>query len=121
MDVKRVLSHFDFQLSAIFITLRLNVFLDPNSEKTDYLMPSSLFHIHAILKLAPCSPLSIIGENECGAHFLQLYRKNEYGAPHLICYFMILIRTVLPCNEKNIGINICSVFWQFHTIVRIEL
>ena len=43
-------------------------------------MPSSPFHIHAILTLATCSPLSIIGENECGAHFLQLYCKNEYGA-----------------------------------------
>ena len=27
------------------------------------------------------SPLSKIGENAFGAHFLQLYRKNEYGDP----------------------------------------
>ena len=47
-------------------------------------MPSSPFHIHAILKLATCSRFSIIGENECGAHFLQLYCKNEYGAPNFL-------------------------------------
>ena len=57
-------------------------------------------------------PLSKIGENAFGAHFLQLYRKNEYGDP--IFYFMILIRTVLPFGEKKIGTNLCSVFWQFY-------
>ena len=30
------------------------------------------------------SPLSKIGENVFGAHFLQLYRKNEYGDPHFL-------------------------------------
>ena len=30
------------------------------------------------------SPLSKIEENVFGAHFLQLYRKNEYGDPHLL-------------------------------------
>ena len=30
------------------------------------------------------SPLSKIGENAFGAHFLQLYRKNEYGEPHFL-------------------------------------
>ena len=30
------------------------------------------------------SPLSNIGENAFGAHFLQLYRKNEYGDPHFL-------------------------------------
>ena len=30
------------------------------------------------------SPLSKIGENAFGAHFLQLYRKNEYGDPHFL-------------------------------------
>ena len=58
------------------------------------------------------SPLSKIKENAFGAHFLQLYRKNEYGAP--IFYFMILIRTVLPFSEKKIGTNLCSVFRQFY-------
>ena len=28
------------------------------------------------------SPLSKIKENAFGAHFLQLYRKSEYGDPH---------------------------------------
>ena len=30
------------------------------------------------------SPLSKIGENAFGAHFLHLYRKNEYGDPHFL-------------------------------------
>ena len=30
------------------------------------------------------SPLSKIGENAFGAHFLQLYRKNEYDDPHFL-------------------------------------
>ena len=30
------------------------------------------------------SPLSKLGENAFGAHFLQLYRKNEYGDPHFL-------------------------------------
>ena len=75
-------------------------------------MPPSPFHMHTCRFETLPSPLSIIGENACGAHFLQLCRKNEYGDP--IFYFMILKRTVLPFNEKKIGINLCSVFWQFY-------
>ena len=45
------------------------------------------------------NPLSKIGGNAFGAHFLQLYRKNEYSDPPF--YFMILIRTVLPFNENK--------------------
>ena len=63
-----------------------------------------------ILKLAPLSPLSKIGENAFGAPFLQLYRKNDEGDP--IFYSMILIRTVLPLNENKIGINLSSVFFE---------
>ena len=32
------------------------------------------------------SPLSKIGENAFGAHFLQLYSKNEYCDPHFLFY-----------------------------------
>ena len=32
-----------------------------------------------------------------------------------IFYFMVLIRTVLPFDEKKIGTNLCSVFWQFNS------
>ena len=58
-------------------------------------MLSSPIHIHAILKLAPFPSQG----NAFGAHFLQLYRKNEYADPHFL--FMILVRTVLPFNEKR--------------------
>ena len=43
-------------------------------------MLSSPFHIHAILKLA----LVPSQGNAFGVHFLQLYRKNEYGDPHFL-------------------------------------
>ena len=55
-------------------------YLDVNSIKTDFLILSSPFH-H--FETRP-SPLSKIGENALGAHFLQLYRKNEYGDPHFL-------------------------------------
>ena len=45
-------------------------------------------------------------------YFLQLYRKNENGYPHF--YLMISITEMLPFNEKKIGKNLCSVYWQFH-------
>ena len=32
------------------------------------------------------SPLSKIKEKAFGAHFLQLYRKNEYGDPHVLIH-----------------------------------
>ena len=63
------------------------------------------------------SSLSKIGGNAFDAHFLQLCCKNEYGDPN--SYFTFLIRTVLPFNEEKVGINLCSVFWQFYSIVRI--
>ena len=43
-------------------------------------MLSSPIHIHAILKLAPFPSQG----NAFGAHFLQLYRKNEYADPHFL-------------------------------------
>ena len=43
-------------------------------------MLSLPFHIHAILKLA----LVPSQGNAFGEHFLQLYRKNEYGDPNFL-------------------------------------
>ena len=64
--------------------------------------------IHAILKLAPVL-LQKIGKNVFGGQFLQFCCKNENGRnPHFSFY--VLIRTVLPFNEKKIGTNLCSVF-----------
>ena len=58
-------------------------YLDVNSEKTDFLILSSPFRIHSVLKLAPVVAQKI-KENAFGAHFLQLYCKNEYGDPHFL-------------------------------------
>ena len=58
-------------------------YLDINSVKTDFLILSSPFCIHSIFETRP-SLLSKIKENAFGAHFLQLYRKNEFGDPHFL-------------------------------------
>ena len=58
-------------------------YLDVNSVKTDFLILSSLYDIHSILKLAPVLSQKS-AKNAFGAHFLQLYRKNEYGDPHFL-------------------------------------
>ena len=81
-------------------------------------MLSSPFHIHAILKLAPV--LSQKSEEMYLVHtFCSSISKTSTVTP--LFYFMMLIRTVLPFNEKKIGINLCSVLWQIYQIVQIEL
>ena len=57
-------------------------YLDVNSVNTDFL--NTFFPLSHTWHFETCpSPLSKIGENVFGAHFLQLYCKNEYGDPHL--------------------------------------
>ena len=58
-------------------------YLDVDSVKTDVLILSSPFHKHSILELAPV--LSQKSKKKTfGAHFLQVYRKNEYGDLHFL-------------------------------------
>ena len=57
-------------------------YFDVNSEKTDYLMPSSPSTDTCRFKTRP-SPLSIMGENACGAHFLQRHKNDPLGTPAL--------------------------------------
>ena len=46
---------------------------------------NTFFPLSRTFYFETCSgPLSKIGENAFGAHFLQLYRKNEYGDPHFL-------------------------------------
>ena len=65
MDVELVLTFFDFHLSVIFITLGSNydTSVDLNSIKTDVLMLSSPFHVHAILPYSPQS--SVKNRRKC--------------------------------------------------------
>ena len=58
-------------------------YLDVNSVETDFLILSSPFHIHSILRLTPVLSQKI-AENAFGALFMQLYGKNEYGDPHYL-------------------------------------
>ena len=69
------------------------------------------FHIHSILKLAPV--LSQIREK---MHLVRTFCSStaKTNALNPILYFMILMRTLLPFDEKKIGTNLCSVFWKFY-------
>ena len=86
-------------------------YLDVNSVKTDFLILSSPFRKHSILKLAP-----VLSQKSRKMHLVRTFcsstTKTSTVTP--IFYFMILIRTVLPFGEKKIGTNLCSVFWQFY-------
>ena len=68
-------------------------------------MLSSPFHIHSILKLAP--DLSQKSEK---MHLVRTSCSSKTSTVTLIFHFMILIRTVLPFDEKKIGSNLYSVF-----------
>ena len=58
-------------------------YLDVNSVKADFF--NTFFPLsHTFYFETRPSPLSKIKENAFGAHFLQLYRKNEYGDPHFL-------------------------------------
>ena len=58
-------------------------YLDVNSVKTDFF--NTFFPLsHTFYFETRPSPLSKIRENAFGAHFLQLYRKNDYGDPHFL-------------------------------------
>ena len=73
-------------------------YLDVNFVKTDFLMISSPFHILVILKLTPV--LSQKSEKiNVVRTFCSSAAKRSMVTP--IFYFMILIRTVLPFNEKK--------------------
>ena len=73
-------------------------------------MLPSPFQTLAILKLAP-----VFAQKSKEMHSVRTFfsstAKTSTVTP--IFYFMILIRTVLPFIEKNIGINLCSFFWQY--------
>ena len=78
-----MLSHFDFHLNALFLTLcpKCDISIK-NSEKRIFNTFFPLSHTF-YFEIRP-SPLSKIWENAFGAHFLQLYRKNEHGDPHFL-------------------------------------
>ena len=82
-------------------------YLDVNSVKTEFLILSSPFHIHSILKLAP-----VLSQKSEKMHLVRTFCSSiaKTSAVTPIFYFMILIRTVLPFDEKKIGTNLCSVF-----------
>ena len=81
--------------------------LDVNFEKTDFLLLSSPYDIHSTLKLSPVLPQKS-EKMHLARTFCSSTAKTSTVTP--IFYFLILIRTVLPFDEKKIGTNLCSVF-----------
>ena len=74
-------------------------------------MLSSPFHIHSILKLAPV-PSQKSGKMHLVRTFCCSIAKTSTVTS--IFYFIILIATVLPSDEKKIGTDLCSVLCQFY-------
>ena len=58
-------------------------YLDVNSVKTDFLILSSPFHIHSILKLAPVLSQKL-EKMRLVRTFCSSTAKNEYGDPHFL-------------------------------------
>ena len=56
-------------------------------------------------------PISVskINGSAFGAHFLQLYRKNEYRDPHFLFFDFNKNSASFPCEK--IGINLTSAFF----------
>ena len=84
-------------------------YLDVNSVKSDFLILSSPFHIHPILKLAP-----VLSQKSEKIRLVRTFCSSTAKTCRVtpIFYFMILIRAVLPFDDKKIGTSRCSVFWQ---------
>ena len=84
-------------------------YLDVNSVKTDYFFKilSSPFHIHDVLKLAP-----VLSQKSEKMHLVRTscssIAKTSTVTP--IFYFMILIRTVPPFDEKK---KLAQIYVQF--------
>ena len=78
MDVKLVLTHFEFYLSAILTVISRCKFCKNGFFNAFSPLP------HTCYFKTRRSPLSKIGGNVFAAHFLQLYRKKEYGDPHFL-------------------------------------
>ena len=82
-------------------------YLDVNSVKTVFLILSSPFHIHSIVKLAPVLSQKL-EKMRLVCTFCSSTAKTS-TVTHIF-YFMILRMRVLPFDEKKIGTNLCSVF-----------
>ena len=97
-----MLTHFDFHLNAFFITLCPKCDISINGVFNTFFPISRTFNFET----RP-SPLSKIGENAFGAHFLQLYRKNEYGDPHFL-FHEFSEDSASFRGEKNWHKSMCS-------------
>ena len=73
-------------------------YIDVNSIKTEFLILSSPFHVHSILKLSP-----VLSQKSEKMYLVRTFCRSTAKTSTVIpiFYFMILIRTVLPFDEKK--------------------
>ena len=81
-------------------------------------MPSSTFQINSILKLVPVLSQEL-KEMQLVRTFCTSTANTSTVSP--IFLFHDFDENSASFNEKKIGKNLCSSFWQFYQIVRIEL
>ena len=111
VDVKLVLTHFDFNETLSLSHCVLNELSRCKFCKNGFF--NNFFPLsHTCHFETRPSPLSQIGENAFGTHFLQLYRKNEYGDSHFL--FHDFNNDSPSFHEEKIGTNLSSVFWKFY-------
>ena len=112
-----MLTHFDFHLNTFLSHCVLNVIsrckFCKNGFFNTFFPLSHTFYFETRPVLSQKSEKMRLVRTSCSST-----AKTSTVSP--IFYFMILIKTVLPFDEKKIGTNLCSVFWQFYSIVRIE-
>ena len=85
-------------------------YLDVNSVKADFLILSSPFHVHSILKLAP-----VLSQKSEKMHLVRTFCSStaKTSSVNSIFYLMILIRTVLPFDEKKLAQIYVQFFGNF--------
>ena len=100
VDVKRVLTHFDFHLNAFLITLFPNVISQCKFCKNGFFFSTFFLLSHTCHFETRPSSLSKIGENAFGAHFLKFYRKNENGDPYFLFHDFNKDSASFRCEKK---------------------
>ena len=120
VDVKLVLSHSDFHLSTIFITLRPNCDISMSIlYKRIFLILSSPVHIHVILKLAPA-----FSQKSEKIHFVRTFCSSTTKTSMVTPIFLVYNFNKDSASfqwEKNWHIKSMFSFLAILAIVHIEL
>ena len=81
-----------------------------NSVKTDFFNAFFSLPYTSHFETRP-NPVSKIGGNTFGAHFLQFYHKNEFGDPHFL--FHDFNKNSASFQWEKIDLNLLFIFFCF--------